>query len=162
MIILGLDPGLANTGYGAISCDTRSPRLHSIGAVKTTPNEQVPKRLFQIYSDLTVLVRKLKPDFVAVENAFSLAKYPKAGIVLGGVIGVIYLAMYQHDLPVFEVSPREIKNCLVGSGSATKNQIKAAVQRLLTIDDISSFHAADALAIALTAYYRKGSLGIRK
>lgn len=160
MIILGLDPGLANTGYGAICCDTRVPRLHSVGAVRTTPHEQVPKRLFQIHSDLTILVHKLKPDLVALENAFSLVKYPKAGIVLGGVIGVIYLTMFQHHLPVFDVTPREIKNCLVGSGSATKNQIKAAVERVLTIDNVSSFHAADALAVALTAYYRKTSLGI--
>jgi crossover junction endodeoxyribonuclease RuvC len=162
MIILGLDPGLASTGYGAIFCDTRTPTLHSIGSVRTTPNEQVPKRLFQIHSDLTILVHKVKPDIVAIEKAFSLVKYPKAGIVLGGVIGVIYLTMFQHDLPVFEVTPREIKNCLVGSGSATKNQVKAAVQRLLTIDKISSFHAADALAVALTAYYRKNLLGNRK
>lgn len=162
MIILGIDPGLASTGYGAISCDSRMPALHSIGAIKTSPGEPVPKRLFQIHSDLTVLVGKLKPDFVAIENAFSLVKYPKAGIVLGGVIGVIYLTMFQHDLPVFEVSPREIKNCLVGSGSATKNQIKTAVERALTINNVSSFHAADALAVALTAYYRRGSLGITK
>jgi crossover junction endodeoxyribonuclease RuvC len=153
---------LANTGYGAISCDTRTIKLRSIGSVKTTPHEQVPKRLFQIHSDLTQLVRELKPDFVALENAFSLVKYPKAGIVLGGVIGVIYLTMFQHDLPVFEVTPREIKNCLVGSGSATKNQIKIAVQHLLAMNEISSFHAADALAVALTAYYRKSSLGIGK
>lgn len=162
MIILGLDPGLANTGYGAISYDTRTPKLCGIGSIKTTPNEQAPKRLFQIHSDLTALIGKLKPDFVALENAFSLVKYPKAGIVLGGVIGVIYLTMFQHDLPVFEVTPREIKNCLVGSGSATKNQIKAAVQRLLAIEEVASFHAADALAVALTAYYRRSSLGIRK
>jgi crossover junction endodeoxyribonuclease RuvC len=162
MIILGLDPGLANTGYGAISCDTRAARLRGIGSVRTTPNEQVPKRLFQIHSDLTVLIREIKPDFVALENAFSLPKSPKAGIVLGGVIGAIYLTMYQHSLPVFDVTPREIKSCLVGSGNATKNQIKVAVQRLLAIDEISSFHAADALAVALTAYYRKGSLELRK
>lgn len=162
MIILGLDPGLANTGYGTIFCDGRVPALHSIGSVRTIPDEPMPKRLFQIHSDLSILVQKLKPDFVALENAFSLMKYPKAGIVLGGVIGVIYLTMFQHDLTVFEVSPREIKNCLVGSGSATKNQIKAAVQRVLTIDKVSSFHAADALAVALTAFYRKGSLGISK
>jgi crossover junction endodeoxyribonuclease RuvC len=161
MIILGLDPGLANTGYGAISCDTRSPKLHSIGSIKTSPGDKVPKRLFQIHSDLTILVSKLKPDFVALENAFSLVKYPKAGIVLGGVIGVIYLTMFQHDLTVFEVSPREVKNCLVGSGSATKSQVKAAVQRSLSLPEISSFHAADAVAIALTAYYRKNTLEIR-
>lgn len=160
MIILGLDPGLANTGYGAISCDTRAAKLHSIGSIKTTPHDAVPKRLYQIHSDLTVLVHKVKPDLVALENAFSLVKYPKAGIVLGGVIGVIYLTMFQNDLPVFEVAPREIKNCLVGSGSATKNQIKAAVQRLLTANNISSFHAADALAVAITAYYRRHSLEI--
>jgi crossover junction endodeoxyribonuclease RuvC len=162
MIILGLDPGLANTGYGAISCDGTSPRMFGLGSLRTTPNEAVPKRLFQIHSDLVTLVAKLKPDFIAVENAFSLVKYPKAGIVLGGVIGVIYLTMFQHDLPVFEVTPREIKNCLVGSGSATKDQIKAAVRHCLSIQDISSFHAADALAVALTAYYRKSPSEIRK
>jgi crossover junction endodeoxyribonuclease RuvC len=88
-------------------------------------------------------------------------RYPKAGILLGEVLGIIYLSAHQHGVPILEITPKEIKNALIGSGSATKAQIKSATGRILGIKEFSSLHAADAVAVALTAWYRKGYAGSR-
>jgi crossover junction endodeoxyribonuclease RuvC len=155
MILLGIDPGLASTGFGAIRCSGSSPCLLKCGYIKTSPGQHISSRLHQIHSDLNRLICDLKPDFIAIESVFSTGRYPKAGITLGGVLGIIYLAVFQNSTPMMEVTPKEVKNSLAGHGGADKRQIKETTRRLLGIDDIRSFHAADALAVALTAFYRK-------
>lgn len=154
MVILGIDPGLASTGFGAITCNSASPSLHKCGYIKTSARDHISHRLFQIHNDLIQLISASKPDIIAVENIFSMVRYPKAGILLGGVMGVIYLAGFQHNMSVVEVTPREVKNALAAYGGATKTQVREATKRALRIDDIKSFHAADALAVALTVFYR--------
>ena len=154
MVILGIDPGLASTGFGAIACNGAGPRLVRCGYIKTSTADDMSRRLHGIYSDLNELVGALAPDLVAIENVFSLVKYPRAGIVLGGVIGIIYLCVYQNNLVLKEITPKEVKNALVGYGSADKDQVKRTVQAALNVKGIKSFHAADALAVALTAWYR--------
>ena len=156
MIILGLDPGLASTGFGAIFCGKNSVALRGAGHITTFPVDPVTRRLSQIFEDINNLMDKLRPELVAIENVFSLVRYPRAGILLGEVLGVICLCVHRHGLPIMEITPREVKNALVGSGSATKKQIKSATGRILGIKELSSLHAADAVAVALTAYYRKG------
>ncbi len=157
MIILGLDPGLANTGFGAIKCEYSSPSLLKCGHIKTSSDDHVPERLAQIHSDIAHLIRTVHPDLIAIENVFSLVRYPKAGILLGGVLGIIYLSVCQNNISMIEISPKEVKNSLVGYGNADKKQVKETVRKLLRITDIKSFHAADALAVALTAFHRKTS-----
>lgn len=159
MVILGLDPGLASTGFGAISCGKTSSSLLKCGYIKTSPGEHISNRLFQIHSDVNHLIRGLRPDLVAIENAFSLVRYPRAGILLGGVLGIIYLSVFQNNVSMVEITPREVKNSLVGHGGADKRQVKETIKKLLNISDLKSFHASDALAIALTAFYRKTSGG---
>jgi crossover junction endodeoxyribonuclease RuvC len=154
MVILGLDPGLASTGFGAINCIHTPPSLLKCGSIKTSPREHISERLFQIHSDLDRLFEALKPNLLAVENIFSLVRYPKAGMMLGGVMAIIYLSAFQNHTSILEIAPREAKNALAGYGAATKIQMREATRRALGIDDIKSFHAADALAVALTAYYR--------
>ncbi len=154
MIILGIDPGLASTGFGAITCSKKGPTLLKCGYIKTFSGNSVASRLFQIHNDMKQLISTIKPSMVAIENVFSLVRYPKAGLLLGGVLGVLYLTIQQNNLTLVEISPKEAKNALVGFGSANKNQVKETVQKLLGIDGVKSFHAADALAVALTAYYR--------
>ena len=161
MIILGLDPGLASTGFGAIFCGKASPRLRTAGHIATSPNDPLTKRLFQLFEDINQLMVTVLPELVAIENVFSLVRYPKAGILLGEVLGIINLSAYQHHVPILEITPKEVKNALIGSGSATKKQIKSATGRILGIKEFSSLHAADAVAVALTAYYRKGYAGTR-
>ncbi len=155
MIILGIDPGLANTGFGAIKCGGMASSLVKCGYIKTSPRERVPNRLFQIHSDINHLLRTLSPDLVAIENVFSLVRYPKAGILLGGVLGVIYLSAFQNNVPLTEITTREVKNALVGYGAADKKQVRKTIKKILNISEVKSFHASDALAVALTAFYRK-------
>jgi len=154
MIILGFDPGLASTGFGAIRCSNKMPFMLKCGSIKTSPKEHISQRLFRVHTDINDLIHLFHPDLVAVENVFSLVRYPKAGILLGGVLGIIYLSVFQHDIPMIEITPREIKNSLAGYGAADKHQMKATIKRLLRINDVKSSHASDALAVALTAFYR--------
>ncbi|HPP06034.1 MAG TPA: crossover junction endodeoxyribonuclease RuvC, partial [Syntrophorhabdaceae bacterium] len=91
---------------------------------------------------------------MAIENVFSLVRYPKAGILLGCVLGVIYVIASNNNIRLMEVTPKEVKNSLIGYGNADKKQIKKMVQHIFNVEQIKSFHAADALAIALTAFYR--------
>ena len=154
MVILGIDPGLASLGFGAITCGTAKPSLRKCGSIRTSSKVHVSQRLFQIHEDLNLLLDTLKPEVVGVENIFSMVRYPKAGIMLGGVMAVIYLAAYRHDLTVIEVTPREVKNALVAYGGATKAQIREAARRAFGINELKSFHIADALAVALTVFYR--------
>lgn len=155
MIILGIDPGLASTGFGLIRCDGPSPVLLRCGSIRTPAHDAIPDRLMQIHEDMDKIIDQARPDLVVLENVFSLVRYPRAGILLGSVIGALYLTVRQRGLPVHEISPKEVKNALVGFGNAGKKQIKSAVQSMLKTGELPSFHAADALAVALTAYYRK-------
>ena len=159
LVILGFDPGLASTGYGAIVCDSSAPSLLRCGYIKTFAGNHVAERLYQIHNDATSLIQSVKPDLIAIENVFSLVRYPRAGIVLGNVLGVLYLSAFENKARFSEITPKEIKNALVGHGSADKKQIRLAVQKILKIGNIRSFHAADALGVALTAFYRKKYLG---
>jgi crossover junction endodeoxyribonuclease RuvC len=154
MVILGIDPGLANTGFGAIDCRKPSPSLIRCGLIKTSAHDHISKRLFQIYSDLNEIIDTIKPSMVAMENVFSLVRYPKAGITLGGVMALIYLSAFEHNLEIFEVTTREVKNALVGYGGATKVQVRDVAKRVLSVGELKTFHAADALAVAITVYYR--------
>ena len=155
MIILGIDPGLASTGFGAIRCDKVTPSIVKCGYIKTSAKEPVSNRLFQIHSDINQLIRSLNPDLIAIENIFSLVRYPRAGILLGGVLGIIYLSVSQNNVSMIEITPKEVKNSLTGYGGANKYQVREAIKNLLKMTDVKSFHATDALAIALTAFYRK-------
>ena len=155
MIILGIDPGLASTGFGALRCEGKNPVLVKCGAIKTYTTDTVANRLMQIHDDVNQIIDQVKPDLFAIEDVFSLVRYPRAGILLGSVLGVLYVAARGRGLPVQEIAPKEIKNALVGFGNAGKEQIKDAVASTLKVSNISSFHAADALAVALAVYYRR-------
>jgi len=154
MIILGLDPGLASTGFGLIKLKNNQPTLLKCGYIKTFQKDHISARISQIYEDLSGLIRETMPDIIAVENVFSLVRYPKAGILLGVVLGAIYLIASSNKIHLVEITPKEVKNALIGYGNAGKEQVRKMVQHSLNIDKIDSFHAADALAVALTAYYR--------
>jgi crossover junction endodeoxyribonuclease RuvC len=155
MIILGIDPGLTTTGFGAIKCEKGVPSMLKCGYIKTSPREHISSRLSQIHTDTNNLIRSLHPELIAVENVFSLVRYPRAGILLGSVLGIIYLSVCQNNISMVEITPREVKNALVGYGGAGKSQLKSVIMKLLKVDNIKSVHASDALAIALTAFYRK-------
>lgn len=154
MIILGLDPGLASTGFGLIKTTKNSYVLLKCGYIKTFKKDSISVRLSHIYSDINTIIKEGIPDIIAIENVFSLVRYPKAGILLGCVLGVIYIIASNNNIKLVEVTPKEVKNALIGYGNANKMQIKKMVQHIFNVEQIKSFHAADAIAVALTAHYR--------
>jgi crossover junction endodeoxyribonuclease RuvC len=153
--ILGIDPGLAATGIGVVRGRGVEVAHFAYGTIRTAPGLPLEARLDEIYGRLGALLSQEVPDQMVLEDVFSLAKYPKSGIQLGQVTGVIRLAGYQAGVPVCEVAVREAKKVLTGNGNAGKRQLERAVRHLLKIDcPITPFHASDALGLALIGLYR--------
>ncbi len=152
---IGIDPGLAMTGFGVVEALSRGGRACDWGAIRTESNCSIPLRLKTIYDQLKGLLEKWQPSLVVIEEVFVLKEFPKAAIRLGEVRGVIYLAAQEMDIPVVEVRPTEVKSALTGSGRADKEQMKKAIRQILRIDNpLTSSHAGDALALALTGLSR--------
>ncbi|MDR3710724.1 MAG: crossover junction endodeoxyribonuclease RuvC [Capsulimonadaceae bacterium] len=164
MIILGIDPGTATTGYGIVRQDTSGKLIPiDFGAILTFPETPVIERLSQIYDAVNLLIDKHSPDAVATERLF-FSKNETTAISVGRAIGVILLAIAQHNLPWTEYTPMQVKQAVTGTGSADKKQIQWMVTRLLGLkaapkpDD-----TADALAIAICHAHsaKLGALGVR-
>jgi crossover junction endodeoxyribonuclease RuvC len=154
---LGIDPGLAATGYAVIGTLKKGGELCSWGAIKTSAGHGTPQRLQNIFQAVCELIDSWQPDVMALEDVFVLDKFPSAAVQLGEVRGVIYLAAQQHGIEVFKIRPTEVKNCLTGNGRASKEQVSQAVKRMLNRrEDIQPDHASDAAALALMVLSRKG------
>lgn len=149
MIILGIDPGTATTGFGVIKKEGQKFELVEYGCVLTPAKTPLEDRLETIFEELTVLIRKAKPDYVAVEELFFAAN-SKTAIAVGQARGVILLAAKKLGLPVAEYTPLQVKMALTGYGRAEKRQIQQMVKAILALDEIPKpDDSADALAIAL-------------
>lgn len=160
---MGIDPGLAATGIGIATGTSVRVDGYSYGSIHTSKQHRLPERLEQIFSKTLQVLKNEKPDLMIVEDVFSLDKYPKSGITLGKVIGVILLAGCQVDVPIVEVPVREAKQILTGNGKASKLQLEMAVRHLLKLDvPIRPYHAADAMALALIGLSRYSGTGVRK
>jgi len=152
---IGIDPGLAMTGFGVVETLPRGGRACDWGAIRTESNSPISLRLKIIYDGIKELLEKWRPGLLAMEEVFVLKQFPKAAIQLGEVRGVIYLAAQELDIPIVEVRPTEVKSALTGSGRADKKQMERAIQQLLKIEgSLGSSHAGDALALALTGLSR--------
>ncbi len=159
--IIGIDPGLAATGIGIVRGTGLKVDGYSYGSINTSKSISLPTRLDQIFSKLLLVLNDEKPDLMVVEDVFSLEKYPKSGIILGKVAGVVLLAGSRVDVPVAEVPVREAKQVLTGNGNATKIQLEKSVRHLLNLTaPIRPYHASDALGLALIGLFRYE--GIRK
>jgi len=153
--VIGIDPGLAMTGFGIVEPLPRGGRACEWGTIRTTAESPLPLRLKTVYDELKKLLEEWKPGLLVMEDVFVLKQFPKAAIQLGEVRGVIHLAAQESETPVLEVKPTEVKSALTGSGRADKDQVKKTIQRILRIDTpIRSSHAGDALALALTGLSR--------
>lgn len=148
-IILGIDPGLATTGFGVVERTRGELRARAYGTIQTPASQIFPKRLETIYAHAQALVRKWRPDIVAVEELFYHRNVTTA-FTVGQARGVIILAAAQADQVVISCKPLQVKRAVTGYGQASKRQVQHAVARLLKLaktpkpDD-----AADALAVAL-------------
>ncbi len=149
MIILGIDPGYATTGFGLISADRGQYRLLQYGTVTTPADLPFPERLNMLFEDMTRLLEVTKPEAVAVEELF-WGHNITTGIGVSHGRGVILLAIQRAGLPLFEYTPMQVKQAVVGYGKAEKHQVMDMTRRFLKMEKMPRpDDAADAIAIAL-------------
>ncbi|MFH0824267.1 MAG: crossover junction endodeoxyribonuclease RuvC [Pseudomonadota bacterium] len=148
LIIIGVDPGTAVTGYGIIRKVGNKPCRLASGVVKTSADAPQSKRILEIYSRLDEVIREHQPDVMVVESLFH-AVNPQSLMKLCQVRGGVLLLGERYGLDIFEYSPMEIKQGLTGYGRADKNQILFMVAHLLGLNDLKRSDEADALAMAL-------------
>jgi crossover junction endodeoxyribonuclease RuvC len=149
MRILGIDPGYGITGFGLIDAQRGQFRLLNCGAITTPPNTDFSWRLEIIYNDMVELLRVTKPDAVAIEELF-FGQNVTTGINVAQSRGVILLAIRQAGIPIYEYTPMQVKQAVVGYGNATKHQVQDMTKRLLKLSAMPKpDDAADAIAIAL-------------
>ncbi len=149
MVILGIDPGVATIGFGIIRAERGKNTLIQYGVITTPPGIPLSERLVQIYDDMEQLIDTFKPDEMAVEELF-FSKNITTGIAVAHGRGVILLAAEKLGVPVFEYTPMQVKQSVVGYGKAEKKQVMLMTQRLLNMKEIPRpDDAADALALAI-------------
>jgi crossover junction endodeoxyribonuclease RuvC len=159
--ILGLDPGLATLGFGAISCanasnggrDCTSITTLDYGVIQTPAKTEIGDRLTIIYDDLHSLLDHVKPDLVSIEKLF----FYRMGntIAVAQARGVVMLVLAQQKLPFIEFTPAQVKQALTGHGNADKSEVQAAVMRELDLASIPKpDDAADGLALAIAAWFQ--------
>ena len=149
MIILGLDPGLARTGFGLLDTTKRSPHITS-GCFTTSPHHTAGQRLAALADDLTALLKQYPIDVAVLEQVYFGANVTTA-MLTANVHGVLLYVLHQHRIPERAVTPLQIKKHLTDFGFATKSDVQQAItQRLNLTTPPASDDAADALAAAVT------------
>jgi len=150
MLVLGIDPGIAITGYGLIQTGDRSDyQCIDYGVIRTESGIPDPDRLAFLYKELKDLLRQYQVDSSAVEKLF-FQKNVRTAFSVGQARGVTLLALAQSKLPISEYTPNEIKQTVCGYGNAGKAQVQRMVQALLHLADLPKpDDAADALAVAI-------------
>jgi crossover junction endodeoxyribonuclease RuvC len=155
-VILGIDPGTTIMGYGVISVTGNRMDLLAIGVLKLSKYDDHPLRLKIIFERVLSLIEQYKPDELAIEAPF-FGKNVQSMLKLGRAQGVAIAAALYRSVPIFEYSPRKIKQSITGKGSATKEQVSAMLQNLLKITESpESLDATDGLAAAVCHYFQKG------
>ena len=149
MRILGIDPGVAIVGFGLIESERGSVRMLQYGDVTTPAGLPLATRLVQIENDMTELIRQLKPDEIAIEELF-FSKNITTGIAVAHGRGVILCTVERLGVPIYEYTPMQVKQAVVGYGLADKKQVMDMTKRLLKLKAVPRpDDAADALAIAI-------------
>jgi crossover junction endodeoxyribonuclease RuvC len=149
VLILGIDPGTAITGYGLVREDDSGLALVNYGTITTPAGQPLPQRLQAIYQGLMHLIEEYQPEAAAVEELF-FSRNARTALVVGHARGVSLLAMAESGLPIHEYKPLEVKQAVAGYGGADKHQVQEMVRMLLHLDHIPKpDDAADAVAVAV-------------
>ena len=149
MRVFGIDPGSERTGYGCVETDGRRHRMVTCGAIAAAAGDSFPRRLARIHQELSALLSRCRPEYVAVEDLF-YSSNARSALKLGHARGVAILAAIEAGCEVVEYSPAEVKRAVVGYGRADKRQVQQMITLLLGLDAPPSPHdAADALAVAI-------------
>lgn len=148
-IILGIDPGLAHTGWGIVQQRGAKLQCLAYGCVTTDTSAQLPARLLKIHDQIDAVIRKFNPNCAAIETVW-FGQNITAAFGTGQARGSALVACAKNDIHVGEFAPRQIKLAVVGTGSAEKSQIQYMVKQLLALDHVPHpDHASDALAAAI-------------
>lgn len=145
--ILGIDPGSRCTGYGIIHDGVKGPVMVAFGTIRTE-GEVLPERIKEIYDGLHQVIRQHRPTEVAIEQVF-MSKNADSALKLGQARGAAICAAVNAGLPVHEYAARQVKQALVGKGSAEKSQVQHMVRFLLGVKEVLPADASDALGIAM-------------
>lgn len=149
MRILGIDPGIATTGWAIIDFKDGNPSPVDYGAILTSKELSVSERLVEIYADIQELITKYTPEYAGVETLL-FCNNAKTAIAVGEARGVVLLVLEQNNIPIKEFTPLQVKSAITGYGKADKKQVQENVKLICNLDTIPKpDDAADALAIAI-------------
>lgn len=149
MIVLGVDPGIAITGYGLVEECNGTLKPVDYGVVTTSSNMRMSDRLIKIYDSINQIISYYNPDALAVEELF-FNKNVKTALIVGHARGVAILAAAKKGIPIYEYTPLQVKQAVVGYGRAEKNQVQQMIKFLLRLREIPKpDDAADALAVSV-------------
>lgn len=161
MIILGIDPGIADTGYGLVETK-RNGQLGCLdyGSIKTSAQQKLDSRLEILHLELTKIIKKYQPNLIAIEQLF-FCNNAKTALIVGQARGVALLTCRQSKIPTVEFTPLQVKQAVATYGGAGKMQVQKMVKLLLNLQEIPKpDDAADALAIAICAHNSQGLNGV--
>jgi len=147
-IILGIDPGLNNAGWGVIKSRGNEIKYIACGSIKTNPKDDLATRLAKLSKDLKKIIESYNIDTAAIEETF-VNKNAGSSLKLGHARGALMLTVSLAELEIKEYAAREVKKCVVGVGKAEKEQVAMMVKVLLPGCEIENYDAADALAVAI-------------
>lgn len=150
-VVLGIDPGIADTGYGFIKVDGSRLSCLAYGSVKTAPRAELAERLEILYKNLDKLIKKYKPQLAAVEELF-FNKNVRTALIVGQARGVSLLALQHNKVPLISFTPSQVKQAVSAYGQASKLQVQKMVKLILSLEKLPQpDDAADALAVAICA-----------
>jgi crossover junction endodeoxyribonuclease RuvC len=160
MIVLGVDPGTRITGYGVVArAEDQQLRLVECGAIHSTPRSSLAGRLLEIFDGVAEVIQRTRPDVLCVEGVF-YGRNVRTTVILGHARGAVLLAAAVRGIPVVEYPPAEVKNSVVGTGKAGKDQVAFMVQRHLSLaEPPTPADAADGIALALCHQFRQRLAG---
>lgn len=150
MRVVGVDPGLKNTGYGIVEGSGSSFALVEAGLVSTVESDPMPERVRGIYDDVAAIFAEAKPEAAAIEELYAHYKHPRTAILMGHARGAIMLAAAKCGIPVASYSATMVKRSLTGNGHAAKGQVQRMIEVMLGLSrPPEPPDVADALAVAL-------------
>jgi len=158
--VIGIDPGLVETGFGVLESGPRGVSLLDAGVISTSRSAPLESRLQALHGAVHRLLERFAPDLLVVEDLYADYKFPRTAILMGHARGVICLAARERRVTILPLAPSEVKRAVTANGAASKSQVQRGVQRLLGLAVVPKpSHVADALGLAVTGLFRvKGRL----
>ncbi len=153
--MVGIDPGLAETGYGVLEAGPAGLALLDAGVITTSKTTSLEGRLLILHEAVSQLLERFTPALLVVEDLYTEYRFPRAAILMAHARGVIYLAARQRQVTLLSLAPAEVKRLVAANGSASKAQVQRGIQRLLGLAHLPRpAHVADALGLAATGLSR--------